>query len=61
VFVRLLLLFTVLPLAELAVLIWINNRTGWEFTLGLVIFTGVLGAWLARRQGFRCWPPMIPI
>ena len=53
--VRLVLLFTVLPLVELAVLLWIARHTGWDVTLGLVILTGVLGAWLARQQGFRCW------
>ena len=52
---RLLLLFTVVPLLELVLLLWIAEHTGWKFTLGLVIFTGVLGAWLARQQGLRCW------
>ena len=53
--VRLVLLFTLLPLVELAVLLWIAERTSWWFTVGLVIFTGVLGAALARHQGLRCW------
>ena len=48
-----LLLFTLLPLAELALLLWIGEHTGWEFTLGLVILTGVIGAWLARQESIR--------
>lgn len=51
---RLLLLFTLVPLAELALLLWVADRTSWLFTLTLVIVTGVLGAALARNQGFRC-------
>lgn len=50
---RLLLLFTIVPLAELFVLLWISGRTSVWFTIGLVLFTGVLGAWLARLEGWR--------
>ena len=52
---RLLLLFTLVPLVEVALLIWISQYTGLLFTIGLVILTGVVGAWLAREQGLRCW------
>ena len=52
---RLLLLFTLVPLVELALLIWISQYTGLLFTISLVILTGVVGAWLAREQGLRCW------
>jgi len=52
---RLLLLFTVVPLVELALLFWIAERTDWLFTIGLVIFTGVVGAALARHEGLRTW------
>ncbi|MBN1908490.1 MAG: FxsA family protein [Pirellulales bacterium] len=52
---RLFLLFTLVPLAELTILLWIAHRTGWLFTLALVIVTGVVGASLARREGLRCW------
>ena len=51
---RLFLLFTLIPIAELALLLWIAKRTDWLFTLGLIITTGVVGAWLARREGLRC-------
>ena len=46
-FFYLLLLFTLVPLAELGLLIWIGTQTSVWFTLGLVIATGVLGAALA--------------
>lgn len=52
---RLLLLFTVVPLVELTLLLWLAAWTGWEFTLGLVLVTGVVGAALARHEGLRCW------
>ncbi len=48
---RLLLLFVLVPLAEMVLLIEIGKRIGTLATLGLIFFTGVLGAWLARRQG----------
>ena len=50
-FLRLLLLFTLVPLLELYLLIGIGRQVGLVPTLALVLFTGVLGAWLARRQG----------
>jgi UPF0716 protein FxsA len=55
VLLRLFLLFTLVPLVELALLIWISQHTGLLFTIGLVVFTGAVGAWLAREQGLRCW------
>lgn len=48
---RLLLLFILVPIAELALLVEMGKRVGFPATLGLIIFTGVLGAWLARQQG----------
>lgn len=52
---RLILLFTLLPLAELSLLFKIGEWLGAGATLGLVIGTGVVGAWLARREGLRTW------
>ncbi len=54
-FARLFLLFTLLPLVEIAVLVWLASRTSGLFVLGLVIGTGFLGAWLARHQGLQAW------
>ena len=50
-FGRLLLLFIVVPLADLFLLMWISKFTGILVTISLVILTGVIGAWLARHQG----------
>ena len=49
----LILLFTLVPIIELALLIKIGQHIGVFYTLTLVIITGVLGAVLAREQGFR--------
>jgi len=49
--IRLVLLFTVLPAIELALLIEIGRRIGTLETIGLIIVTGVVGAALARYQG----------
>ena len=53
--IRLLLLLTIVPLAELSLLLWLSDVTDWRLTLALVIGTGVAGSWLLRRQGWRTW------
>lgn len=52
---RLFLLFTLVPLAELFLLLRIGALIGLAPTLLLVIGTGFAGAWLARREGLRSW------
>jgi UPF0716 protein FxsA len=47
------LLFTLVPLVELALLIWIGVNTVWWVPIGLVILTGFAGAALARQQGWQ--------
>ena len=47
----LLLLFILVPAAELALLLEVGSRIGTLPTLAIIVFTGVLGAFLARRQG----------
>lgn len=47
------LLFTVIPLVELALLLKLGSVLGPWATLGLVIGTGLAGAALARWQGWR--------
>jgi len=47
----LILLFTAVPLVELALLIKIGQYIGVGYALGVVIFTGVTGAYLAKMQG----------
>lgn len=51
---RLLLLFILLPMAELAMLVVVARHTSLLFTIGLLLASGVTGAWLARSQGTRC-------
>ena len=50
-FLRLLLLFTVVPLVELFILVKLGSVVGVLPTVAIVVFTGILGAWLARQQG----------
>lgn len=52
---RLLLAFTLVPLAELWLLLRIGSVLGGFWTLALVVITGVAGATLARREGARAW------
>lgn len=53
---RLALLFILVPAVELALLAYIKDLTGsLALTFLIVILTGVVGAWLARREGLRCW------
>jgi UPF0716 protein FxsA len=52
---RLLLLFTTVPLVELALLLWIGARIGVLPTVALILGTGVAGASLARLQGLATW------
>lgn len=52
---RLLLLFTSVPLIELALLLWIGGRIGVLPTVALILATGVAGASLARLQGLATW------
>jgi UPF0716 protein FxsA len=48
----LILLFTILPACELALLIKVGTHIGVVNTLLILVLTGVLGAYLARLQGF---------
>ena len=50
---RLLLLFTLIPVIELALLIQVGNYIGVLPTVILVVATGAAGAALARCQGLR--------
>lgn len=52
---RLLLAFTLVPLAELWLLLRIGSVLGGPWTLALVVITGIAGATLARREGARAW------
>ena len=54
-FTRLLAAFILVPLIELMLLIQLANYTSLATTILLVIVTGVLGSWLARREGIMAW------
>ncbi|MFL1464637.1 FxsA family protein [Marinobacter sp. DUT-3] len=46
-----LFLFIIMPIAEMAVLIKVGGVIGVLNTIGLVLLTAVVGAWLLRQQG----------
>ncbi len=54
-FLLLILLLTLVPLIELALLIQLYKVTDLATTLAVVILTGIVGAALARRQGLETW------
>jgi UPF0716 protein FxsA len=47
------LLFTVVPILELTLLVWIGTETQWWVPVVVVITTGMAGAALWRQQGLR--------
>jgi UPF0716 protein FxsA len=51
----LLLLFILIPVAEISLFIQIGQRIGIFPTIFLVVLTGIVGAYLTRIQGFRIW------
>ena len=53
IFGILLSLFVIIPIVEFALLIEIGRRIGTVDTLLLIFGTGILGAYLARLEGFR--------
>ena len=50
---KLVLLLTVVPIIELVLLIKLSHLTGILFTVLVIVGTGVVGAFLARREGLR--------
>ena len=50
---RLLLLFIIVPAIELVLLIQMGQWIGTLPTIGLIVVTGIVGAYLARQQGLR--------
>lgn len=49
------LLFIVLPIVEVYLLVQIGQAIGLRYTVAIIIGTGILGAFLAKTQGFRAW------
>jgi len=55
---RLLLLFIIVPAIELVLLIQMGQWIGVLPTVGLIIVTGIVGAYLTRQQGLQVWRRM---
>ncbi len=50
---RLFALFTIVPLIELAGLVWLSGKISFPATLALIVGTGLAGAWLLRQQTWQ--------
>lgn len=48
---KLLLLFILVPLVELAIFMALSDVISLPLTLGIIVITGALGAYLAKQQG----------
>jgi UPF0716 protein FxsA len=53
--VALLVLFILVPLAELYVIFKVGDSIGWLPTLAILAADSILGAWLMRSQGRAVW------
>jgi len=51
-FTKLLILFVIVPVTELYILIEVGKKIGSLTTIVIIIFTGILGAYLVKNQGF---------
>lgn len=51
----LILLFILVPIAEIWVIIQVGSAIGAVATIGLLILDSLLGAWLLRHHGRRTW------
>ena len=47
---KLILIFVFVPLADLVLLMMMSSYTGWQFSIVLVVLSGILGAYLAKRS-----------
>ena len=52
-FIKLLFLFTLVPVLELYVLLEAGRQIGIGATIAMIFITGIAGAYLARSQGFQ--------
>lgn len=52
-FAKLLLVFILVPLADLILLLMISKFTSVAFTVAMIVVSGIIGAWLARQQGTK--------
>ncbi|RKZ29711.1 membrane protein FxsA [bacterium] len=52
---KLILLFVLVPIGELALLIEIGRYIGVWPTIGIVVVTGIIGSFLLKQQGLSTW------
>jgi UPF0716 protein FxsA len=48
-------LFVVLPILEIYVIIQVGQEIGALWTVLLLVFESILGAWIVKREGGRAW------
>ncbi len=53
--ILLVVLFVVVPIAELAVIIEVGQHIGVLWTVVLLLASAAIGSWLLRREGRRTW------
>ncbi len=51
-FTKILTLFVIVPVTELYILIEVGKKIGSLSTIGIIILTGIIGAYLVKSQGF---------
>ncbi|TFB08781.1 membrane protein FxsA [Candidatus Atribacteria bacterium MT.SAG.1] len=51
-FTKLLISFVIVPVTELYILIEVGKKIGSLTTIGIIILTGIIGAYLVKGQGF---------
>ena len=51
-FSKLLILFLIVPATELYILIEVGKKIGGLTTIGIIVLTGIIGAYLVKGQGF---------
>ena len=54
-FGRILALFLIMPVVELALLVQVDKLIGFWPTIGVIVATGLIGSYLARREGRELW------
>jgi len=54
-FLVLVALFILVPIAEIAAIIWVGGQIGILPTIALLIADSIAGAWLMRTQGRAAW------
>ena len=52
---RLLAVFGIVALAEMATFFWVESRIGLGWALGIAVLTAVLGSFLVKRAGVSVW------